>query len=73
MDGIFHVCRAFEDADVVHVEDRVDPVADLDIIHGYAGSSPSFPISADVLVINQFEIPFQWTHLRVSWKIMHIA
>ena len=25
--------RAFEDADVVHVEDRVDPVADLDIIH----------------------------------------
>lgn len=26
VDGIFHVCRAFEDADVVHVEDRVDPV-----------------------------------------------
>lgn len=24
--GIFHVCRAFDDADVVHVEDRVDPV-----------------------------------------------
>ena len=22
VDGIFHVCRAFEDADVVHVEDR---------------------------------------------------
>lgn len=35
VDGIFHVCRAFEDADVVHVEDRVDPVADLEIIHGY--------------------------------------
>jgi ribosome-binding ATPase YchF (GTP1/OBG family) len=34
VDGIFHVCRAFEDADVVHVEDRVDPVADLEIIHG---------------------------------------
>lgn len=33
VDGIFHVCRAFEDADVVHVEDRVDPVADLEIIH----------------------------------------
>ena len=33
VDGIFHVCRGFEDADVVHVEDRVDPVADLDIIH----------------------------------------
>ena len=26
VDGIFHVCRAFEDSDVVHVEDRVDPV-----------------------------------------------
>ena len=33
VDGIMHVCRAFDDADVVHVEDRVDPVADLEIIH----------------------------------------
>lgn len=33
MDGIFHVCRAFEDPDVTHVEDRIDPVSDLDIIH----------------------------------------
>jgi obg-like ATPase 1 len=33
VDGIFHVVRAFEDADVVHVEDRVDPVEDLEIIH----------------------------------------
>lgn len=33
VDGIFHVCRGFEDADVVHTEDRVDPVADLEIIH----------------------------------------
>ncbi len=33
VDGIMHVCRAFEDADVVHVEDRVDPVEDLEIIH----------------------------------------
>lgn len=33
MDGIYHVCRAFDDPDVTHVEDRVDPVADLDIIH----------------------------------------
>lgn len=23
VDGIFHVCRAFEDPDVIHVEDRV--------------------------------------------------
>lgn len=34
VDGIFHVLRAFEDPDVTHVEDRVDPVADLDIING---------------------------------------
>ncbi|KAG1680326.1 hypothetical protein FOA52_015416 [Chlamydomonas sp. UWO 241] len=33
VDGIFHVCRGFEDPDVIHVEDRVDPVADLEIIH----------------------------------------
>mmetsp|Transcript_6750 Transcript_6750/g.18084 ORF Transcript_6750/g.18084 Transcript_6750/m.18084 type:complete len:392 (+) Transcript_6750:62-1237(+) len=33
VDGIFHVCRAFEDPDVIHVEDRVDPVQDLEIIH----------------------------------------
>lgn len=33
VDGIFHVCRAFDDAEVVHVEDRVDPVEDLEIIH----------------------------------------
>lgn len=33
VDGIFHVCRGFEDPDVIHVEDRVDPVADFEIIH----------------------------------------
>lgn len=31
-DGIFHLCRAFDDADVIHVEGEVDPVRDLDII-----------------------------------------
>ena len=33
MDGIFHVCRVFSDADVIHVEGDVDPIRDLDIIH----------------------------------------
>lgn len=33
VDGVFHMCRGFEDTEVVHVEDRVDPVADLEIIH----------------------------------------
>merc|ERR1719502_1321458 len=29
-DAIFHVCRAFSDEDIVHVEGDVDPVRDLD-------------------------------------------
>jgi len=33
VDGIFHVCRAFSGDEVTHVEGRVDPVADLEIIH----------------------------------------
>lgn len=33
-DGIFHVVRVFDDDDVVHVEDSVDPVRDLDTIQG---------------------------------------
>lgn len=31
-DAIFHLCRAFEDDDVTHVEGDVNPVRDLDII-----------------------------------------
>lgn len=49
MDGIFHVCRAFEDADVVHVEDRVDPVADLEIIHGWASQFLTSSSGTDVI------------------------
>ncbi|KAE8683131.1 Chitinase family protein [Hibiscus syriacus] len=29
VDGIFHVLRAFEDSDIIHVDDSVDPVRDL--------------------------------------------
>jgi len=32
VDGIFHVVRAFDNDDVVHVEDSVDPVRDLETI-----------------------------------------
>mmetsp|Transcript_1889 Transcript_1889/g.2084 ORF Transcript_1889/g.2084 Transcript_1889/m.2084 type:complete len:400 (-) Transcript_1889:244-1443(-) len=32
VDGVIHVMRAFEDPDVIHVEDRVDPVEDIEII-----------------------------------------
>lgn len=31
-DALFHLCRAFDDPDVTHVEGEVDPVRDLDII-----------------------------------------
>jgi obg-like ATPase 1 len=32
VDAIFHVCRAFKDKEVEHVENSVDPVRDLEII-----------------------------------------
>ncbi|KAJ7541242.1 hypothetical protein O6H91_10G051000 [Diphasiastrum complanatum] len=32
VDGIFHVIRAFDDPEVIHVEDTVDPIRDLDVI-----------------------------------------
>ncbi|KAJ3138515.1 hypothetical protein HK101_003719 [Irineochytrium annulatum] len=32
VDGIFHVVRCFENADVIHVDDSVDPVRDLETI-----------------------------------------
>jgi len=32
-DAIVHVVRAFTDPDVVHVNDKVDPIADIDIIN----------------------------------------
>lgn len=31
-DAIFHLCRAFEDENVTHVEGEVDPIRDLEII-----------------------------------------
>jgi GTP-binding protein YchF len=34
VDGIFHVMRCFEDEAVVHVDDSVDPVRDLETIQG---------------------------------------
>ena len=33
VDGIYHVCRAFESDDIVHVEGSVEPCRDLEIIH----------------------------------------
>lgn len=31
-DALFHLCRAFEDSEVTHVEGEVDPIRDLEII-----------------------------------------
>ncbi|XP_053206414.1 obg-like ATPase 1 [Panonychus citri] len=32
-DALFHLCRAFDDDDVVHVEGDVDPIRDIEIIN----------------------------------------
>jgi obg-like ATPase 1 len=32
VDGIFHVVRAFESEEVIHVDDTVDPIRDLETI-----------------------------------------
>eukprot|EP00976_Prorocentrum_cordatum_P002780 53884-Prorocentrum_minimum.AAC.5 len=37
VDGIIHVMRAFDDPDVIHVEDRVDPIGDIEIISSEVG------------------------------------
>jgi len=34
VDGIFHLVRSFDDDDIVHVDDSVDPIRDLDTIQG---------------------------------------
>lgn len=33
VDGIFHVVRAFDDPDVTHVENEVDPIRDMATIN----------------------------------------
>lgn len=33
VDGIYHVVRAFEDEEVTHTENQVDPVRDMEIIN----------------------------------------
>lgn len=33
MDGIYHVLRLFEDPEISHVENNVDPIRDLQIIY----------------------------------------
>lgn len=34
VDGIYHLVRAFEDDEVIHVDDSIDPIRDLETIQG---------------------------------------
>jgi obg-like ATPase 1 len=34
VDGIYHVVRAFSDADIIHEEGEVDPIRDIETING---------------------------------------
>ena len=34
VDGIYHVVRAFDNEEIIHEEGDVDPIRDMDIIHG---------------------------------------
>lgn len=34
VDGIYHVVRGFEDPEIIHEEGDVDPIRDMEIIHG---------------------------------------
>jgi obg-like ATPase 1 len=34
VDGIYHVVRAFENADIIHNEGDIDPIRDMEIISG---------------------------------------
>lgn len=34
VDGIYHVVRAFDDSEIMHVDDSIDPIRDLETIQG---------------------------------------
>ncbi len=59
VDGIYHVCRAFEDVDVTHVEDRIDPV-------GSCIETNVFPCRARILQrwLCLYEMCCSWVHIR---------
>ncbi|CAA0806434.1 GTP binding [Striga hermonthica] len=58
VDGIFHVLCAFEDADIVHADDFVDPVRDLHVI------------SSELRLIGQFDIKFMERRIEELKKSM---
>ena len=67
VDGIIHVMRAFEDADIVHAEDTVDPVRDIECITTDLRSP--WGSAAPSSVVNFF----CWKMLRsASWVGAHV-
>lgn len=48
-DAIFHMTRAFEDEDIIHVEGDVNPVRDLEIIHNELRLKDLEAVSAHVI------------------------
>ena len=32
MDGLYHVVRAFDDPDVMHIEDDINPIRDMEMV-----------------------------------------
>jgi len=75
VDGIFHVCRGFEDPEVTHVEDRVDPVEDLEIIHKYVIPSADepytmckVPFASAFQACTQHELPYH-LHLPSTFRL----
>ena len=43
VDAIIHVVRCFEDSNIIHVEGRIDPISDVEIINMELILSVSFP------------------------------
>jgi len=53
VDGMFHIVRAFDNDEVLHVDDSIDPVRDL--------SQSNFPYPPTRLAVNRyfFQTPFK--------------
>jgi obg-like ATPase 1 len=53
VDGMFHIVRAFDNDEVLHVDDSIDPVRDL--------SQSDFPCPSTRLAVNRyfFQTPFK--------------
>lgn len=60
-DGIYHVVRAFTDPDVIHTENDVDPVRDMEIIVGEL-------IAKDLQILEKSMVAIQLVITRKNLK-----